>query len=85
MAVLAIARRTQSNEAAMEMVKLQEEIDLMKVQLDAARKEAEAQQKRCAAIEVCARIWVCGCVCTCVCMCVCELFLNGGHAFVACV
>eukprot|EP00983_Pelagomonas_calceolata_P114164 1160066-Pelagomonas_calceolata.AAC.8 len=46
------ARRTQGNEAALQTLKLQEEIELMRVQLDAARKEVEAQQKRCAAIEV---------------------------------
>lgn len=48
---IACDHKTQGNEAALQTLKLQEEIELMRVQLDAARKEVEAQQKRCAAIE----------------------------------
>jgi len=44
--------RAQQNDAAVEVVKLREELGLLRVQLDAARKEAEAQHKRSAAIEV---------------------------------
>jgi hypothetical protein len=41
-----------SNDLQLECVKLGEEVELLRVQLDAARKEAEAQRKRAAAIEV---------------------------------
>lgn len=44
--------RSSANDTVLEAVKQAEELELLRVQLDAARKEAEAQRKRAAAIEV---------------------------------